>query len=229
MGPPDSHGVPRAPRYSGSRYASSFFGYRTFTVCGAPFQALPLVGFLQHRGPTTPPPPRWGRFGLLPGRSPLLGESRLFSLPPGTKMFQFPGFASRTGGMAVRQTAGLPHSDIRGSQVACTSPRLFAACRVLRRLPEPRHPPCALGSFRRASGDWPPRAYLGFYLRVLVLVRTINLYVVVCLHRGVNPPGSLLLFQHVNERAGRAPRKVENNGFEPLTPCVQSRCSSQLS
>ena len=24
-------------------------------------------------------------------------------------------------------------------------------------------------------------------------------------------------------------RKVENNGFEPLTPCLQSRCSSQLS
>ena len=23
--------------------------------------------------------------------------------------------------------------------------------------------------------------------------------------------------------------QVENNGFEPLTPCVQSRCSSQLS
>ena len=22
---------------------------------------------------------------------------------------------------------------------------------------------------------------------------------------------------------------VENNGFEPLTPCVQGRCSSQLS
>ena len=22
---------------------------------------------------------------------------------------------------------------------------------------------------------------------------------------------------------------VENNGFEPLTPCLQSRCSSQLS
>ena len=35
-----------------------------------------------------------GRFGLFPGRSPLLGESLLFSLPPGTKMFQFPGFAS---------------------------------------------------------------------------------------------------------------------------------------
>ena len=24
-------------------------------------------------------------------------------------------------------------------------------------------------------------------------------------------------------------RRVENNGFEPLTPCLQSRCSSQLS
>src|SRR5690606_12796694 len=26
-----------------------------------------------------------------------------------------------------------------------------------------------------------------------------------------------------------APESVENNGFEPLTPCVQGRCSSQLS
>ena len=34
------------------------------------------------------------RFGLFPGRSPLLGESLLFSLPRGTKMFQFPRFAS---------------------------------------------------------------------------------------------------------------------------------------
>ena len=34
------------------------------------------------------------RFGLLPVRSPLLGESLLFSLPAGTKMFQFPAFAS---------------------------------------------------------------------------------------------------------------------------------------
>ena len=33
------------------------------------------------------------RFGLFPVRSPLLGESRLFSLPPGTEMFQFSGFA----------------------------------------------------------------------------------------------------------------------------------------
>ncbi len=29
-------------------------------------------------------------------RSPLLTESLLLSFPPGTEMFQFPGFASRT-------------------------------------------------------------------------------------------------------------------------------------
>ena len=33
------------------------------------------------------------RFRLIPVRSPLLRESRLLSLPPGTEMFQFPGFA----------------------------------------------------------------------------------------------------------------------------------------
>ena len=33
------------------------------------------------------------RFGLFPVRSPLLRESLLFSLPAGTKMFQFPAFA----------------------------------------------------------------------------------------------------------------------------------------
>ena len=40
--------------------------------------------------------------------------------------------------------AGFPHSDIHGSQPACGSPWLFAACHVLPRLPAPRHPPCAL-------------------------------------------------------------------------------------
>ena len=37
-----------------------------------------------------------------------------------------------------------PHSDICGSTVVCTYPQLFAACRVLRRLLVPRHPPYAL-------------------------------------------------------------------------------------
>ena len=39
---------------------------------------------------------------------------------------------------------GLPHSEIPGSKVVCTSPRLIAAYHVLHRLLVPRHPPCAL-------------------------------------------------------------------------------------
>ena len=40
----------------------------------------------------------------------------------------------------------LPHSDIPGSSLACSCPRLFAACRVLLRLLAPRHSPYALTS-----------------------------------------------------------------------------------
>ena len=47
-------------------------------------------------GPTTPGEPCPPRFGLFPVRSPLLGESLLFSFPAGTKMFQFPALASVT-------------------------------------------------------------------------------------------------------------------------------------
>ena len=61
------------------------------------------------------------------------GITNLFSLPAGTKMFQFPAFASAML-MTVLQTAGLSHSEISGSQVICTFPELFAAYHVLRRL-----------------------------------------------------------------------------------------------
>ena len=100
--------------------------------------------FLRSRGPTTPCVPEHAWFGLFPVRSPLLGESLLFSLPAGTKMFQFPAFACRISGMTGLQPAGLSHSDILGSKVICTSPGLFAAYHVLLRLQEPRHPPYAL-------------------------------------------------------------------------------------
>ncbi len=46
MVPADSRRIPRAPRYSGYRYASCRFAYRAFTVCGATFQRLPLATLL---------------------------------------------------------------------------------------------------------------------------------------------------------------------------------------
>ena len=61
------------------------------------------------------------RFRLLPGRSPLLGESLLFSSPGGTKMFQFPPFASLPCVKIITlQVIGLSHSEISGSKVICT-------------------------------------------------------------------------------------------------------------
>ena len=81
------------------------------------------------------------------------GNHILFSLPAGTKMFQFPAFASQPSEIVIRQITGLPHSDTHGSRVACTSPWIFAACRVFHRLPEPRHPPYALSCFRRSSSQ----------------------------------------------------------------------------
>ena len=38
----------------------------------------------RYAGPTTPPGPKPQRFGLVRVRSPLLAQSLLFSLPPGT-------------------------------------------------------------------------------------------------------------------------------------------------
>ena len=75
------------------------------------------------------------------------GNHCLFSFPAGTKMFQFPALASRVCGMSSLQDDGLSHSEIRGSKVICTYPRLVAAYHVLHRLREPRHPPCALSCF----------------------------------------------------------------------------------
>jgi hypothetical protein len=95
--------------------------------------------------------------GLLPFRSPLLGESPLMSFPPGTEMFQFPGFASPAYGFGRGSPGreGFPHSDIRGSTIARISPRLFAACHVLHRLSAPRHPPNALVMLRTQPKNRP--------------------------------------------------------------------------
>ena len=89
-------------------------------------------------GPTTPQGPEPLRFGLFPSRSPLLGESLLFSFPAGTKMFQFPAFASvistygcqvfNLTGFPIRRSAGqrsfAPHrsfSQLITSFIACGS------------------------------------------------------------------------------------------------------------
>ena len=56
------------------------------------------------------------------------------------------------------QPAGLPHSEISGSTAAGASPELIAACHVLHRLREPRHPPRALRTLASAREARPLQA-----------------------------------------------------------------------
>ena len=107
--------------------------YRPVTCCGAAFHPLRSPSRMQYAA------------GLLPFRSPLLWESRLISFPPGTEMFQFPGFAPS--GLCIRPVGtlarGFPHSESLQSKALCASCRTIAAWRVLRRRQMPRHPPRA--------------------------------------------------------------------------------------
>ena len=109
------------------------------------------------------------------------------------------GFSAGLPGMTP---AGFPHSDIPGSKPACGSPRLIAACHVLRRLPTPRHPPYALSSLTQRASD----ALLWRYP------------ITNCQRTGGPVAGS----RRFRAASGGL---VEMSGFEPPTPCVQGRCS----
>ena len=121
------------------------FAYRAVTCYGRTFQTVRLTlanPTLRSYDPALSL--RIARFRLFRFRSPLLSESRLVSLPLGTEMVHFPRFASHPYvfrmGSSVFARMGFPHSDIPGSRLACSSPRLIAADHVLHRLLAPRHP-----------------------------------------------------------------------------------------
>ena len=88
-------------------------------------------------------------FGLLPFRSPLLGESHSLSFPRATKRFYFARFGSRQrGGMLAYGLAGFP---IRES----TDHRLLAAPRGLSQLATPFIPSGCRGIHHRPLVAWP--------------------------------------------------------------------------
>ena len=132
---PNSHRVSRVPQYLGirSRKSDSFrlrdYHLLWFAFPGdsainqfCNFPTDPEIRPIEPHDPeyTTLPGLTYIRFGLFPVRSPLLGESLLFSFPAGTKMFQFPAFASVTyvfsyGCLDITRD-GFPHSEISGSK-----------------------------------------------------------------------------------------------------------------
>ena len=102
-------------------------------------------------GPTTPGVFRLRVWPLLPSLAATERITDLFSFPPGTEMFHFPGFALpylciQYGVLVACTSRGFPHSGIHGSRPVSGSPWLIAAVHALHRLPSPRHPPCALDS-----------------------------------------------------------------------------------
>ncbi len=89
------------------------------------------------------------RFRLFPFRSPLLGESRLLSFPPATKMIQFAGFPPRglcvqPRGDAPLRAPGFPIRASPGQRLLAPRRGTIVACHALHRPPAPRHPPWAL-------------------------------------------------------------------------------------
>jgi hypothetical protein len=145
----------------------------------------------------------------LPVRSPLLGQSLLFSLPEITEMFQFTSLPSVTyefsHGYPIKDE--LSHSETLGSKCVCHSPRLIAAYHVLRRQPMPRHPPYTFIHFIQYNTS--RRNYvLHFqdkYVKEL-LKKSFGIDV-------INHVFTKILFF------------LELTGIEPATSCLQSRRS----
>ena len=93
MVPANSDRILRVPPYSGYHCSTTILPVRGCHPLWCIFPDTSRYLLFRSCGPITPALPQQYRFGLFPFRSPLLWESIFLSLPPGTKMFQFPGFA----------------------------------------------------------------------------------------------------------------------------------------
>ena len=154
MGPAGSRRITRAPRYSGAVLrGASRFAYGTVTLCGAGFhRASATLGSCARRRSYNPgrghmTAPVWANARSLATTCAIIvifsSSGYLDVSVPRVR----PPRQTWCGGIAP---AGFPHSDIRGSQGICPSPRLFAACHVLRRLREPQASPvrpCSLSFY----------------------------------------------------------------------------------
>ena len=167
------------------------------------------------------------RFGLFPFRSPLLWESRLISLPPGTEMFHFPGLASLGLYIQLRMMGHDSHrvSPFRNHRiVGCLAPprclsQLIAAYRVFHRLSAPRHSPVALDIL---------------FLKNFTIPFPFPYSIVNEQHPPVFPTGATrpclddcreIFASMTNHGPYVSKLVVEVGGIEPSTLCVQSRCS----
>ena len=150
---PSSHRVSRVRRYSGSSLPVFSFVYGTLTLCGRLSHAVQLdtSGLDASPNPEESDPSVWP-----PPRSlaTTCGISvDVFSWPYLDVSVQAVPHAWLWIHHALTQVccAGFPHSEIPGSMLICSSPRLIAACHVFRRLLMPRHSPCTLYSLTSSA------------------------------------------------------------------------------
>ena len=140
--------------------------------------------------------------------------------------------------------AGFPHSEIHGSMSAFDYPWHIADRCVLRRLLVPRHSPCTLCSLTCDLSFFTRRKFVDLPFLVLLHLPLVLLHFLLCsvfkVHfgevslvwvfqplvgsSGFEPPTSRLSGARSNQLSYE-PALVEMNGLEPMTPCLQSRCS----
>jgi hypothetical protein len=141
-----------------------------------------------------------------------LGNHYCFLFLRVLRCFSSPGSPPDCSGYHAFNVMGCPIRKPADIMDICSSPQLIAACHVLLRLREPRHPPCALNYFLEYN-----LTNFSFYFSQYVKEPL----------RGFNP--NPLIGGNVTPGGSWVNPIVENKGVEPLTPCVQGRCSGQLS
>ena len=145
MDSPDSYriSVPGSTQVSSGR--QSVFAYGAITLCGRLSHTFPLTDcFLTPMCRTLQPHTcKQAWFELFPVRSPLLGKWSLFLQV--LRCFSSLGALPLTYVFSRRmpevRSGGFPHSEILGSTLVHSFPRLIAVSHVLHRHLAPRHSP----------------------------------------------------------------------------------------
>ena len=148
MVPPSSHGISRAPRYFGYCSSTFVFTYRILTFFDQPSHAVRLTIIVLN---AVLNPEKIAPLGLASS-----AFARHYSQNLGWFLFLALLRCFSSGGSLdipifkfsityLSMNPGeFPHSEISGSMLICSSPKLIAAYHVFHRLPVPRHSPCAL-------------------------------------------------------------------------------------
>ena len=143
----NSHRVSPAPCYSGYPLHTFPYMYGTITLYGSIFQNNSIsvqYALCRSYNPSTE---KSAEVWAISCSLATTYEITIVFFSSGYLDVSVPRVLFPLWGIPCLQHGGLPHSDIHGSKLVCSSPQLIAAYHVLRRLQEPRHSPYALFCF----------------------------------------------------------------------------------